>query len=939
MRRKVFIYIMLLMAELTMAQTQQGVVKTKGRMVNGKHVKGTALTGAVVSVKGQNAVAVKNADGSFSFPTVNRSFFIQSVTKNGYQLVDADAAPKAYAYSTNPLILLLETPSQQAEDRLAAERKIRRTLQRQLQQREDELEELKAQNKLTHEEYQGRLQQLYDDQNNNEKLIADMAKEYSQIDYDQLDELNRQISDAILNGELTKADSLLRTKGDINSRVAEVRKAQQIEAEREKEIARQQQELSVSQKGTKKKLEDIAQDCKNYFDRYKMSNQHDSAAYYIELRAELDTTNADWQFDAACYYQDQNLFRKAESCYERALQLYRLLSKIDSLTYEPAMAITLNDMANLYSKNQRYEDCELMYKEALEIHMRQLQSNPQDVANTLNNLAILYMNTKRYEESESMYKKALGIMSRRGEDYPIDYYERGLANTLNNLAILYKITKRLEESESMCKKALEILRRLAKEEPLYYEADVANTLNNLASLYSNTQRLDESEAMYKEALEIRRRLAASNPQAYEPDVAHTLNNLANLYQTTQRFDESESMYKEALEIRRRLSASNPQAYEPDVAQTLNSLAILYADTQRLEESEAMYKEALEIRRRLAASNPQAYEPDVAHTLNNLALLYKDIQRFEESEAMYKEALEIYRRLAASNPRAYEPDVAMTLNNLANLYANTQRLKESEAMYRETLEIFRRLAASNPQAYEPDVAHTLKNLAILYADTQRFEESEDMYKEALEMYRLLAASNPQAYEPSVAQIEYCIGYLNVSMEQYSEAIAPFEEALVLYRRLSKTNPAQQQGYSSSLYWLSRLYPTENNYLDAYKTNQEWLPIMKKHYEADMESQRNNFAGCLGNQSYCAIFAKQYAEAELYARKGLAVDSTKHLSYTNLAASLLFQGKYAEAETIYRRYKNELKDGFLDDFNQFAEAGVIPEERKEDVEQIKQMLNEP
>ena len=755
MRRKVFIYIMLLMAELTMAQTQQGVVKTKGRMVNGKHVKGTALTGAVVSVKGQNAVAVKNADGSFSFPTVNRSFFIQSVTKNGYQLVDADAAPKAYAYSTNPLILLLETPSQQAEDRLAAERKIRRTLQRQLQQREDELEELKAQNKLTHEEYQGRLQQLYDDQNNNEKLIADMAKEYSQIDYDQLDELNRQISDAILNGELTKADSLLRTKGDINSRVAEVRKAQQIEAEREKEIARQQQELSVSQKGTKKKLEDIAQDCKNYFDRYKMSNQHDSAAYYIELRAELDTTNADWQFDAACYYQDQNLFRKAESCYERALQLYRLLSKIDSLTYEPAMAITLNDMANLYSKNQRYEDCELMYKEALEIHMRQLQSNPQDVANTLNNLAILYMNTKRYEESESMYKKALGIMSRRGEDYPIDYYERGLANTLNNLAILYKITKRLEESESMCKKALEILRRLAKEEPLYYEADVANTLNNLASLYSNTQRLDESEAMYKEALEIRRRLAASNPQAYEPDVAHTL----------------------------------------------------------------------------------------------------------------------------------------------------------------------------------------KNLAILYADTQRFEESEDMYKEALEMYRLLAASNPQAYEPSVAQIEYCIGYLNVSMEQYSEAIAPFEEALVLYRRLSKTNPAQQQGYSSSLYWLSRLYPTENNYLDAYKTNQEWLPIMKKHYEADMESQRNNFAGCLGNQSYCAIFAKQYAEAELYARKGLAVDSTKHLSYTNLAASLLFQGKYAEAETIYRRYKNELKDGFLDDFNQFAEAGVIPEERKEDVEQIKQMLNEP
>ena len=37
-------------------------------------------------------------------------------------------------------------------------------LQRQLQLREDELEELKAQNKLTQEEYRKALQQLYDDQ-------------------------------------------------------------------------------------------------------------------------------------------------------------------------------------------------------------------------------------------------------------------------------------------------------------------------------------------------------------------------------------------------------------------------------------------------------------------------------------------------------------------------------------------------------------------------------------------------------------------------------------------------------------------------------------------------------------------------------------------------------------------------------------------------------
>ena len=72
--------------------------------------------------------------------------------------------------------------------------------------------------------------------------------------------------------------------------------------------------------------------------------------------------------------------------------------------------------------------------------------------------------------------------------------------------------------------------------------------------------------------------------------------------------------------------------------------------------------------------------------------------------------------------------------------------------------------------------------------------------------------------------------------------------------------------------------------------------------------------------------------------LKVDSTQHMAYTNLAAALLFQGKVEEAEKLYRQYKAEFKDGFLDDFDEYERVGVIPEERKKDVERIKAMLNE-
>jgi tetratricopeptide (TPR) repeat protein len=521
---------------------------------------------------------------------------------------------------------------------------------------------------------------------------------------------------------------------------------------------------------------------------------------------------------------------------------------------------------------------------------------------------------------------------------------KGLADRLNTVddcfayAGFCRNQNNFIDAEAYYKRAISLLDKQREQETqvhLYYKSCL---LNNLANLYSDTQRFSESEEIYKEALEISHRLAQTNPQAYDSDVARTLNNLAILYMDTQRFTQSEEVYKEALDIRRRLAKTNPQAYEPDVAQTLNNLAILHNNTQRFTEGEEMYKEALDIYRRLAKENQQAYEPDLAQTLNNLAVLYTDTQRFTEGEGLFKEALEIRRRLAKNNPQAYEPDLAQTLNNLAVIYKNVQRFTESETMYKEALEIRRRLAKENPQAYEPDVATTLYNLANLYSDTQRFTESETMYKEALEIRRRLAKDNQQAYEPYLAQTQYNIGLLKVNIEQYEDAIPPLEEALSIYRKISQTNPAKRPYYESSLYLLGTLYNITKNYLAAYHLYQEWRPIMKQRYEADPASTQSDYATQLGHQSFYCIFAKQFAEAEQYAREGLAIDPTKHFIYTNLAAALLFQGKYQEAEQIYRQYKDELKDGFLDDFKQFAETGVIPQEREADVERIKRLIEE-
>ena len=424
------------------------------------------------------------------------------------------------------------------------------------------------------------------------------------------------------------------------------------------------------------------------------------------------------------------------------------------------------------------------------------------------------------------------------------------------------------------------------------EEELAKSLFEYGCFLQANKRYDLAEVRYRENLDIYQRLAAISPQVYEPDLAMVQNNLGILYKDTQRYEESEKMYLSAMEIYRRLAAVNPQVYEPDLATIQNNLGLLYKDTQRYEDSEKMYLSAMEIRRRLAVANPQVYEPDLATTQYNLGCLYSDTRCYGDSEEMFLSAMEIRRRLAAVNPQVYDPDLATTQNDLGILYSDTRRYGDSEEMFLSVMEIRRRLVAANPQVYEPDLAMVQNNLGCLYDNTQRYEESGEMYLSAMEIYRRLAAANPQVYEPDLAMTQNNLGTLYYNTQRYEESGEMYLSAMEIYRRLAAANP--------------------------------------QVYEPGLVRACNNLS-CL------FLVQGNFEEAERYAREGLKYDSTHHTIYTNLAASLLFQGRYAEAEEIYLRYKEELKEDFLSDFEDFYQRGIIPPEREDDVERIKKLLS--
>ena len=196
-------------------------------------------------------------------------------------------------------------------------------------------------------------------------------------------------------------------------------------------------------------------------------------------------------------------------------------------------------------------------------------------------------------------------------------------------------------------------------------------------------------------------------------------------------------------------------------------------------------------------------------------------------------------------------------------------------------------------------------------------------------------NSFIYGQRLANCLFGLANSQVKQEKYTEAISPFEQALEFYKKEAEQGKSIDY-YTKIMSSLDQLYGQEKKYSQAYQCFKSNIPLLKTIYRSDKNNYTELLKSILVSQSFYSIFEKQYVEAEIYSKEALEVDSTKHVVYSNLAAALLFQGKYQEAEKIYRQYKSELKEDFLSDFEEFSKAGVIPKHREEDVEKIKQLL---
>lgn len=187
------------------------------------------------------------------------------------------------------------------------------------------------------------------------------------------------------------------------------------------------------------------------------------------------------------------LIHKDTANYDEAAKLYRQALHATAKADLMARATLQHNLAGLAHARGEFLEAEQPARCAVELRTAVLGCGHPEVAADLAVLGAVLYGQERHDEAETVFNEALTAFQRH---YGPDHYE--VAVNLGNLGALYAATDRADQAQQCYQQALDIKRHLLG--PAHPE--IATLLNNLAVLHKQQGRLPAAQACYAQALTV-----------------------------------------------------------------------------------------------------------------------------------------------------------------------------------------------------------------------------------------------------------------------------------------------------------------------------------------------------------------------------------------------------------------------------------------------------
>ncbi|MBL0274149.1 MAG: CHAT domain-containing protein [Chitinophagaceae bacterium] len=524
-----------------------------------------------------------------------------------------------------------------------------------------------------------------------------------------------------------------------------------------------------------------------------------------------------------------------------------------------------NQLANLYTKTEKYEKAEIFYIKDIENKKKFYGRESIQLGTSLNNLAGLYFLISQYDKAIPVYEQAEIILKKTLGEEHAEY-----ATILNNLGTLYSNMGEYNKAEPYLLKAAEIRKKLFGTDHLEY----VNTLSELAILYKNNGKYSKAEPLFILVKEIKMKILGED----DPDYATSLNNLGALYSNMGEFSKAEILLIKGLEIIKKHNGDNHSSY----AYSLNNLAVLYKEMGQYSKAEPLLIRATDIRKKIFGENHPAY----AGSLNNLATLYEVMGQYEKSEILYLQAEKIIRQASGET----HPDYASTLNNLAFLYTTLGRYPDAEFIYLKSITLRKKVLGES----HPDYASSLNNLGALYSDLGQKEKAELLIVEAKEIRKKVLGEEHPDYGSSLNNL----ALLYKGLGKYDKAEQLYLDAI----RIQKKSTGEADPlYASSLSNLGLLYKATGRNTEALELLKQVAMIRKNVFGENHPAYANSLNNLAAIYMYIGVYQKAeslfISATDISKRVFGETHSQYAINLNNLAILYSETGQYAKAEPLW------------------------------------------
>jgi hypothetical protein len=297
-------------------------------------------------------------------------------------------------------------------------------------------------------------------------------------------------------------------------------------------------------------------------------------------------------------------------------------------------------------------------------------------------------------------------------------------------------------------------------------------------------------------------------------------------------------------------------------------------------------------------------------------------------------LDISRKKAYQCAQRGELDSVMIyMQDRPELLRKALEEREKTRQKREAAQKIKDASETHKQQQALNIEKLVEDIVL----SARIAKEQNNHTEAEKCYQQAIQADSLNYELVFEFAEYLH-----EIGEYGRAESYYQYCLIHYEQLAEEQP---ENFPSSLYntleLLAQTYNLTGNYPLAVNYCRDGNELLDRYKEKiNYESMFSSNCGAL---AYYYLFTREYALSEQTARQALASDNSQIWIKVNLAHALLFQNRVAEAETIYKELSQTVYQdnetytlSILEDLDALEKAGVIPEERKADVERIRKQL---